>query len=228
LSPSETHRKEKLNTLHKACCFIGLLLFAALLVVLILVPSQSTLASRGRTRFQVAAPSPTVTSISPREAYNTGPVSVTVGGTNFVSGCQVYLRRTGYTTIVGTDVVLVSTTQVNCSFDVEGAAAGAWSVRVTNPNGRSGTLTNGFTVKTVPKYTVSASVWKGSGYVSPGSQTVLEGETASITITPGAHYRLESIIDNGVSMPLTTSYVIDDVTSNHDVTVSFGTIPVRT
>jgi len=224
----DIRRKTRWIVIRNAGPWLVLLFFVALLAVIVLVPSQTAFAAGGRAHYQVAAPAPTVTSINPREGYNTGPVDVSVGGTNFVTGCQVYLRRTGYITIVGTGITLVSATQVDCTFDIEGAAAGVWNVRVTNPNGRSGTLNAAFTVKAVPRYQVSASVWSGSGSVSPGSQTVLEGDTASMTITPGAHYRLESIIDNGVSMPLTTRYVIVDVRANHAVLVTFESIPLRT
>jgi hypothetical protein len=69
--------------------------------------------------------SPTVTSVSPSEAENTGIVALSVSGSNFVSGCQVSLEKSGSAT---------------------GVAAGAWDVRVTNPDSGSAKLGAAFTV----------------------------------------------------------------------------------
>lgn len=89
---------------------------------------------------------PSVTGISPDQGSNTGPLSVSVSGSGFVSGCGVKLSRSGYPDISGTGVSFVSSSRVDCAFNLSGASAGAWNVVVTNPDATSGTLSGGFTV----------------------------------------------------------------------------------
>jgi peptidoglycan/xylan/chitin deacetylase (PgdA/CDA1 family) len=72
------------------------------------------------------------------------------------------------------------------------------------------------------QYTVVASVGHGQGTVSPTTQAVDYGSTASLSITPAQGFRMSSITDNGVAQPLRNPYVIRNVTANHAVTVSFS------
>jgi hypothetical protein len=44
--------------------------------------------------------------------------------------------------------VVESSTKITCTFDLTGAATGLWNVVVTNDDTQSGTITNGFEVKT--------------------------------------------------------------------------------
>ena len=63
---------------------------------------------------------PSVTSITPDSAANTGPVSITsLTGTGFVSGTTVKLSKAGQS-INATSVVVVSSTNINCKFDLTG------------------------------------------------------------------------------------------------------------
>ena len=98
--------------------------------------------------FTVAANQPTVAGITPSSALNTGTVSITnLAGGNFLSGASVKLTKSGQTDIAGTGVTVVGPTQITCSFDLTGKTAGQWNVVVTNSNGQSGQLTNGFAVE---------------------------------------------------------------------------------
>ncbi len=72
-------------------------------------------------------------------------------------------------------------------------------------------------------YTVTASVHGGHGTATPASQTVTSGGTATITITPEAGYEIATISDNGSEVPPTNHYVINNVTTAHDVVVTFNT-----
>jgi hypothetical protein len=99
--------------------------------------------------FTVNNPAPTVSGITP----STGVVGTTVNitnlsGTGFVSGATVKLTKSGSADISGTSVVVVSSTQITCTFNLTGAATGLWDVVVTNaaPGGGPDTLTGGFTV----------------------------------------------------------------------------------
>ncbi|MFH1150254.1 MAG: DUF5719 family protein [Actinomycetota bacterium] len=78
-----------------------------------------------------------------------------------------------------------------------------------------------FTTNTYP---VNAGVVGGHGTVSPATQTVADGGTASIDITPDAGYEIATITDNGVSMPLSDPYVITGIHEQHDVSVTFSRI----
>jgi len=70
-------------------------------------------------------------------------------------------------------------------------------------------------------FTVDASVSGGHGTVDPPTQTVGYGGTASITINPDTGYQIATITDNGVSKPLSSPYVINNVMEGHDVVVTF-------
>ena len=82
--------------------------------------------------------SPTLTSVSPNSGPTTGGTSVTITGTNFSSGATVRFDSTS-----ATNVSVVSSTSISAS--VPAHAAGPVNVVVTNSNGQSATLTNGFT-----------------------------------------------------------------------------------
>ena len=118
--------------------------------------------------FTVNNSAPTVTAITPNSGVTGGTVSVTnLAGTNFYGTPTVQLKRTGEEkkgtgeeqrgngednkwngkdNITATDVVVVSSTQITCSFDLTGAAAGSWDVYVANPDSQDATLSGGFTV----------------------------------------------------------------------------------
>jgi hypothetical protein len=90
---------------------------------------------------------PTVTSITPSFGVNTGSVSINnLAGTGFLAGATVKLTRTGQADINATGVTVESAGEIECTFNLTGAAAGQWNVVVTNSDTQSGTLTNGFTV----------------------------------------------------------------------------------
>jgi uncharacterized protein YkwD len=91
--------------------------------------------------------SPTITSVSPNSASNTGNVQVTIRGTNFKSGIITGLVRSGYNTILATNVVLVSSTELRCTLPISGKATGQWTVAVKNNDGSNqANLNNGFTI----------------------------------------------------------------------------------
>jgi uncharacterized repeat protein (TIGR01451 family) len=78
----------------------------------------------------------------------------------------------------------------------------------------------------VAQFTVEASVSGGHGKVVPASQSVPYGGSASIDIQPDAGYRIASIVDNGAEMPVADPYVIENVTSDHSVVVTFAPLRV--
>jgi hypothetical protein len=80
----------------------------------------------------------------------------------------------------------------------------------------------------ISTFSVSASVSGGHGSIAPLTQNVEGGSSASIAITPDLNYHIVSITDNGVVAETTTPYVISNVTTNHEVVVTFAinTYPV--
>src|SRR2546422_5125294 len=109
---------------------------------------------------------PTVTGVSPGSGPAAGGTSVTITGTNFVSGATVTLGGTP-----ATSVVVASSTQITATTAAH--AAGAVNVVVTNPDTQTGSLTNGYTYVAAP--TVSG--------VSPGSGPAAGGTSVTITGT---------------------------------------------
>ncbi|MFH1150344.1 MAG: S8 family serine peptidase [Actinomycetota bacterium] len=89
---------------------------------------------------------PRVTGVTPDQSGNDAPVSVEVSGSAFLDGATVKLMKSGQANIPGTGVTIVSSTRLECEFDLSGAAPGAWNAVVRNPDGRTGTLSGGFTV----------------------------------------------------------------------------------
>jgi len=102
----------------------------------------------------IVNPEPTVTTITPAEAPNDAPVNVVISGTKFVEGAAVRLVMDSEV-ITGTNVSVVSDTQINATFDLMDAAVGAYDVVVTNPGPLepTGRLPDAFTVREAVKRT---------------------------------------------------------------------------
>ena len=112
---------------------------------------------------------PTVSSISPNTGGATGGTSVTISGTNFVSGATVTLGGA-----VATNINVANATTITAVTPAH--AAGTVNVVVSNPDGQTGTLTGGFTYTTAPPAPAPAVTG-----VSPNSGSTAGG--ASVTIT---------------------------------------------
>ncbi len=96
----------------------------------------------------LTVPPPTAAEMTPNSGLNTGLVSITnLAGTGFLSGASVNLSKAGLPDIAATGVTVVSPVKITCTFDLTGAFLGARDVVVTNPDGQTGSLTDGFTVK---------------------------------------------------------------------------------
>jgi hypothetical protein len=93
---------------------------------------------------------PTVSTISPSTATNNGTVHVTLSGLCFRAGATVRLKKSGQTSIGAFNVNVTALASLTCSFNLAGKPPGQWNVEVTNPDGQSGTLTNGFLIVQPP------------------------------------------------------------------------------
>ncbi|MBP1965808.1 IPT/TIG domain-containing protein [Paenibacillus aceris] len=84
------------------------------------------------------APAPTITSVSPNSGVKAGGNLITVNGTNFVSGAQVYINN------VSAGTTFYGTTQLRVRVPAS-ATIGAVDVKVVNPDGQTVSLTAGYT-----------------------------------------------------------------------------------
>jgi len=157
------------------------------------------------TPFLVENLPPTVSSVTPNSGINTqDSVDLTVKGSDFRDGdLKVTLTKESTTPISAEGVSWVSSGEITCKVNVSGAAAGKWSVEVTNPDGKTGALDEGFTVwnpaPTVTKITpsgdsnnkpvVSCTV-EGTGFIvgasvnlSMAGQPDIKGYIAIVTLT---------------------------------------------
>jgi hypothetical protein len=97
--------------------------------------------------FAVEYNSPVIQTISPAQALNTGTVTMHIYGYNFQNGAAVKLTKASQPDIPRSAMTFVNATHLICNFDIDGQAAGPWTLVVTNPDGKDGELTDGFTVQ---------------------------------------------------------------------------------
>jgi uncharacterized delta-60 repeat protein len=159
----------------------------------------------GENLFTIYLPNPIVTAITPASGLNTGSIAITnLEGTNFVTGVPVFVRiRKGEVFIEATDKVVVSDTQITCTFDLTGAEAGAWIVVVVFPSvcENLGALPNGFTVTapivatqlvftTQPGGGDADSAWSQQPVVEVqdiGGNTITSDNTTEVTLAIGSN-----------------------------------------
>jgi outer membrane protein OmpA-like peptidoglycan-associated protein len=99
--------------------------------------------------FGPATPQPAA--IAPAAGINNSTVQVSITGAKFDKSAQVKLTRDGEPDILAQNVQVVSKSRIDCSFDLNGKAAGPWNVVVTNTKKfskkeKSGMLVGGFTI----------------------------------------------------------------------------------
>ncbi|MFZ2253126.1 MAG: hypothetical protein WAW13_03060, partial [Minisyncoccia bacterium] len=68
-----------------------------------------------------------------------------------------------------------------------------------------------------------------NGTVSPlGTTTVLQGDTLSFSITPATGYVVATLVIDGVSIPVSTTYTFVNIQSGHTVSATFAPIATHT
>ncbi|HVP94564.1 MAG TPA: type IV pilin N-terminal domain-containing protein [Methanoregulaceae archaeon] len=119
-----------------ACSFNLIGVNAGLWSVIVTNPDlQSGTLANG---FTINSPAPTLTVRSPTSGNRGWPVNITLTGTGFQPGATPGMSRSGSSTITAFNIVVVSPTQITCTFDLAGAATGNnWAISVTNTDGRS-------------------------------------------------------------------------------------------
>jgi hypothetical protein len=97
--------------------------------------------------FMIDYPAPTVISVSPNQGPNNAPLSISsLVGTDFRYGIKVLLRKSDQPEIIASRAALFSDKELTCLFDLTSAIPGVYDLVVMNDDGKTGLLTNGFTV----------------------------------------------------------------------------------
>ncbi len=118
---------------------------------------------------RVSNPAPVVGSVSPASGSGDQKAwAVKIAGSHFFPGVKVRLRKTGWNDIPASRVTFRDEGGVSCTFDLSGAAAGEWTVAVTNPDGQSGSLARGFQVTGNPTCYLAegTNAWGFSTYIT--------------------------------------------------------------
>lgn len=91
---------------------------------------------------------PSIKNIVPDEGTAGNVISITdLTGTNFQSGATVTLMKSDNPNITATNVNVLSSTLISCTFSPPpNATPGSWDVVVTNPSGQYGIYTNLFSI----------------------------------------------------------------------------------
>jgi hypothetical protein len=111
---------------------------------------------------------PTLTSVSPASGPTAGGTTITLTGTNFVSGATV---RVGG--VAATNVAFASSTRLTAR--TPAGTAGARDVLITNPNGQAAVRVGGFSYTTTSTALTATSVSPLSGPTSGGTVITVTG-----------------------------------------------------
>jgi hypothetical protein len=136
---------------------------------------------------------PNVTSVSPSTGTELGGTSLTINGSDFVSGATVTIGGAA-----ATGVAFVNSTQLTCV--APAGAAGARDVVVTNPDTQSDTLVGGYTYFSVnPANMALTGWWRGAFASSPWSGTASAGTSGSNALTESTNPPAVGATLNGIA-----------------------------
>ena len=130
-----------------------------------------------------------ITGIDPTSGNNSTVVHISnLSGSGFNTTVKpsVKLNRTGFADIAGTNVTVLSSTQLTCSFDLTGQEAGDWNIVVTNPDGQGSILVNGFSVMPIippPPPTTTVTMQVAPGADRSISDSIRSGHGISTVVT---------------------------------------------
>lgn len=86
-------------------------------------------------------------SIQSNRAGDSSAVTVTLKGTNFSNGMQVYLRKSGQDNIYGDSIKIIDSSTILLGLDLTGKALGLWDVVGIYQNGDTSILKDAFTIE---------------------------------------------------------------------------------
>ncbi len=162
------------------------------------------------------APAPNITSILPASGPTTGGTSITISGGSFVPGATVSLGG-----VSATNVNVVNGNSITAT--TAARSAGVVDVVVTNPDGQSATLDDGFTYQAAatPAPTVTG-VNPASGPTTGGTSVTVSGTgfAAGATVTFGGTAATNVVVTNSSTITATTpahaAGTVDVVVTNSD------------
>ena len=168
---------------------------------------------------------PTVTGITPTSGVSGKSIDITnLAGTNLLDVTSVKLQKSGISDISATNLVVVSATQITCSFNLNGKTAGVYNILATDSSSQSGTGSSLFTIYPVADF--SAAPLTGSaplavsfedlsaGFPTTWSWTFGDGNTSAIQspahtyVTNGTYSVTLTVSNGGVSNSTTRSSYI--------------------
>jgi hypothetical protein len=157
--------------------------------------------------YVAAGPKPTVASISSPTGPTAGGATVTISGTNFVTGAGV-----AFGGVAGTNVIVGSSSSITVTTPPH--SAGRVNVVVTNPDGQFATLLGIISLLPNPSFELGTTDWK---FVGSGS--------ASVTLDPanaedGSNYALITSAAGGPA----TYYATDSSNNNQYFAVTPGDV----
>jgi hypothetical protein len=168
-----------------------------------------------------AGPAPTLLRITPNSGNSSSAVNIrNLTGTNFISGASVILSRTGNPDLYASDVIVLDSTNLTCTFTLPaGTSPGSWDVTLRNTDGQSGVLPNGFTVNN-PGPVITG--------ISPDSG--LTGNSITITSLAGSGFQNgATVILNSSSAPVIVASGVMVVNQNQIIcTVDLAGAPLGT
>jgi hypothetical protein len=118
--------------------------------------------------YTYTSPAPTVASISPPSGSTNGGTAVTITGTGFQSGATVSIGGSA-----ATGVNVASSTSITAT--TASHSAGSSDVVVTNTDGQSGTLSNGYAYLVVNSAPTVGSISPTSGSTNGGTAVTITG-----------------------------------------------------
>ncbi|NLV27970.1 MAG: hypothetical protein GXY48_12540 [Methanomicrobiales archaeon] len=166
---------------------------------------------------------PVITSISPVSGYNSGDIKITINGKNFKTGAIIKLTK-GFVTKNGV-VTKLSENQIEGTFALKGMIAGIYTITITNPDGKSVSKANAFTV-------LAAGAVPSITRVSPNTGTNLKNLVVYVT---GKNFRSNAvvtisqggIVKNAMNVNLMSSRKLQCTLPLTGVTKGYWTLTVK-
>ncbi|MFO0599593.1 MAG: IPT/TIG domain-containing protein [Myxococcaceae bacterium] len=184
-------------------------------VVVTNTPTLTTTLTGGFTYFAPVLP-PTVTSVTPNQGSTLGGTNVTIVGTLFKPGAEVYFT-VGAARVAATNVTVVSALQLTCTTPAQ--AAGQATVTVRNPvDALEGGLVNGFTFNpppTVTSVSPNTGLTTGGGTITVNGTGFLPGATVKFGAASGT-----SVVVDPSGTFLTVTLPVSGVNGAVDVVVT--------
>lgn len=138
---------------------------------------------------------PTLATATPSHIQATTGGSVVLAGSNFISGCTV--------TMLGVGVTITSFGTSNLTVTAPAHAAASGDIVVTNPDGQTSTLTNGFAYDAAPTFGSISPNPLGTLATTPGTVITGTGFVATPTVVIGGNAATSVVLNSSTQLTLT-------------------------